>query len=114
MSNFSYLPEFEKEYKKLAKRYHSLKFDLETFESVLLMYPTGQGQNFTILHSEGNVSVVKARLACRTLRDRSLRVIYAHKKDTIEFIYIEIYAKNDKENEDRKRIKLYIDSFNNH
>lgn len=111
MSNFEYLPEFKKEFKKLAKRYRSLGDDLKTFEQVLKVFPTGQGKNFTILHGGETVKIVKARLACRTLKDRSLRIVYAYQEMTITFLYLEIYFKGDKENENTERLAEYLRSM---
>ena len=51
---------------------------------------------------------MKARLACKSLRDRSIRVIYAYHNDTVTFVYIELYFKGDKKNEDRERVREYI------
>lgn len=108
MSRFKKLPEFEREFKKLSKKYRSLEEDLKNLENVLESYPTGIGKNFTITHYEDSVKIVKTRLVCRSLRDRSMRVIYAYHDKIFEFMYIEIYFKGDKENEDRDRIKQYL------
>jgi hypothetical protein len=111
MINSSQLPAFQKEFKKLQKRYRSLRTDLEALEDVLKTYPTGIGVNFVVVHQDENVAVVKARLACATLRNRSLRVVYAYHNDTIEFVYLELYFKGQKENEDRQRIEEYLNSI---
>jgi mRNA-degrading endonuclease RelE of RelBE toxin-antitoxin system len=111
MGNFEYLPAFEKEFKKLAKRYRSLGDDLKTFEQVLQIFPTGQGKNFTILHGGETVKIVKARLACRTLKDRSLRIVYAFQGKNVTFLYLEIYFKGDKENENTERLAEYLRSI---
>ena len=55
--------------------------------------------------------VVKARLACAALRNRSLRLIYAYHNEVLEFVYIELYSKGDKANEDRERIDDYLQSL---
>ncbi len=107
------LPAFEKEFKRLHKRYRSLAKDLTTFESVIVSYPTGLGANFTILHRDERVVIVKARLACAALRERSLRIIYAYHDDVVEFVYIELYFKGDKANEDRERISDYLSGIDN-
>ena len=57
------------------------------------------------------MQVVKARLACHALKNRSLRVVYAYHENTITFMYIELYFKGVKENEDRKRIEGYLESL---
>lgn len=111
MSRFSQLPEFEKELKRLSKKFRTLRQDLDELEGVLRSLPTGGGKNFTIIHHSENVKLVKVRLACQSLRDRSMRVIYAYHNETITFVYIEIHFKGEKENEDRERIKEYLKSI---
>lgn len=108
MSRFSQTPEFGKELKKLSKKYRSLPKDIKDLEEVLVFSPTGIGKNFTIVHSAEAVKVVKVRLACESLGDRSVRVVYAYHDCTFEFMYIEVYFKGDKENEDRGRIAQYL------
>ena len=110
MNHFDALAEFEKEFKRLFKKYKTLDDDFEKFKKVLLTTPTGVGKNFVIIHSSSTIKIVKARMACRALRDRSLRIIYSYfeQEQTIEFI--EIYFKGEKENEDRDRIKAYLDN----
>lgn len=111
MSHFNQLPEFEKEFSKLSKKYSSLAEDLQKFEKLVSLNPIGLGVNFVTVHSSKEVIVVKARLACKSLRDRSVRLIYAYHQNTVTFMYIEIYFKGNKENEDRERIKEYIKRF---
>lgn len=109
MSHFKRLPEFEKEFFKLAKKYSSLPEDIEKLERLLsTIGPVGLGINFVTIHNGKNIQIVKTRLACKSLRERSLRVIYAYHQDRVEFMYIEIYYKGDKESEDRERIEGYI------
>lgn len=108
MSKFSQLPEFEKELKRLAKKYPTLISDIEDIKPVLISNPTGIGKNFTIVKVFQEVKIVKARIHCESLRARTIRLIYACHKDTIEFMYIEVYFKGDKENEDRERIEEYL------
>lgn len=106
--HFDQSTEFEKELKKLSKKYRSLPKDLKDLEEVLVSCPTGRGKNFTIVYSAESVKIVKARLACESLRDRTMRIVYAYHDNTFEFMYIEIYCKGDKENEDRTRIEKYL------
>lgn len=119
-SNFGRLPEFEKELSKLSKKYRSLEADLERLEKVLLLNPTGVGANFVLLHNAKHIKIVKTRLACASLKDRSIRVIYAYhtspdgrendreSQTSATFLYIEIYFKGQKQNEDRDRIEGYL------
>lgn len=113
MNRFNQLPEFEKEFKRLSKKYQSLRQDLNDLEDVLTSLPTGRGKNFTIIHHSEKVKLVKTRLACKSLRNRSMRVIYAYHNDTVTFVYIELYFKGDKENEDRERILAYLKNIQN-
>ncbi len=111
MTGFSQLPEFEKELKKLSKKYPTLPSDIDDLKPVLIASPTGIGKNFTIIRVTGEVTVVKVRVHCESLRARTVRLIYAYHKDRIEFMYIELYFKGDKENEDRERITQYLKNF---
>ncbi len=111
MSTFSSLPEFDKELKKLSKKYPTLPSDIDDIKPILLDCPTGSGKNFIIVKVSGNVKVIKVDIHCESLRSRSIRLIYAYHQDRIEFMYLEVYFKGDKENEDRERIQQYLDSL---
>ncbi len=111
MTHFNQLPEFEKDFKRLAKKYQSLFEDLNKLERSISLNPTGLGNNFVIIHHDLNFKIIKTRMACRTLQDRSIRVIYAYHNDIAVFVHIEIYYKGDKESEDRERIAEYIRSI---
>jgi len=114
MPSFSQLPEFDKELKKLSKKYPTLESDIEDIKPVLLSCPTGIGKSFTIISSSEKVKIVKVRIHCESLRGRFMRLIYAYHKDregiknSVEFMYIEIYFKGDKENENKERIARYL------
>jgi hypothetical protein len=110
MSRFVQLPEFEKELKRLSKKYPTLGSDVDDIKPILLTSPTGIGKNFTIINVSDKVTIVKARIQCESLRARTIRLIYAYHKDRIEFMYIELYFKGDKANEDRVRITQYLKS----
>lgn len=111
MSRFSQLPEFEKELKKLSKKYPTLVHDIEDIKPVLMSSATGIGKNFTIISTSQEVTIVKVRIHCESLRARTIRLIYAYHKNKIEFMYIELYFKGDKENEDRERITRYLQNL---
>ncbi len=111
MSHFKQLPEFSKEFLRLLKKYRSLEEDIKIFERFVAANPTGLGKNFTIIHSSEEVKIVKARMMCTSLKERSMRIVYAHHEGTLTFVHIEIYFKGDKENEDRLRVKAYVDSL---
>jgi len=109
--NFNELPEFSKEFKRLAGKYCSLPKDLEEFKRVLIVRPYGQGKHFNVLTKNEQCVIIKARFSCRFLKGSSLRIIYAYHNGIFSFCFIEIYPKNEKVNEDRERIKNYLKSL---
>jgi mRNA-degrading endonuclease RelE of RelBE toxin-antitoxin system len=112
MMNFKYSTEFQKEIKKLQKKYKSLFEDLELFKKVLSVYPKGRDKHFARLTETGNYSVYKSRFFCRYLKNESLRIIYAYEKEQDTIFFLEIYCKGDKETEDKERIEKFIQSNN--
>jgi mRNA-degrading endonuclease RelE of RelBE toxin-antitoxin system len=108
--NFEQLEEFEKDLKRLLKRYRTLESDLEVVGKVLAAEP-GERPPFSFriegLGIESCVIKVK-KIACKSLKGRGansgLRLIYAHFEQEKKIVYIELYHKADKETEDRKRI----------
>ena len=111
MKNFNRISEFDREYKKLCKRFRSLDQDLARLQKYIAEFPVGMSSKFAVLHDFGNIKIVKARLACQSLRKSSLRIIYAWHENDATFVYIEIYFKGDKVNENRERIKEYLKKF---
>lgn len=65
--------------------------------------------SFRIDHLGITTCIIKVKkIACRSLKGRGvnsgLRLIYAHFPDEKKITFIELYHKNDKENEDKARI----------
>ncbi len=110
MTHFNFLPEFEKELGRLLKKFRSLNEDIKILEELIYENPTGLGKNFTAIHSSENIKIIKTRLMCDSLRNRNIRIIYAYHNNSFDFMYIEIYFKGDKENEDKERVKKYLSS----
>ena len=108
MINYERLPTFDKEFKKLLRKYRSLEADLIIFKEALEIFPCGQSNNSEIVNDSGNLKIVKSRLFCRYLRGSTLRIIYAYHKIESKICFLEIYFKGEKENEDRQRIKDYL------
>lgn len=112
-------PEFERDLKKLAKRFKTLEDDLDTFvETQLNLYHKLGIDNKGIVQLADlkieNPRVYKARkFACRSLKGRGvqsgIRIIYVYfeEKDKIELI--EVYYKGGKGSEDRQRIFRYYE-----
>jgi hypothetical protein len=113
--NFNSIQEFDKDFKRLLKKYRTLEEDFLIFKKVLNKYPLGNGRHSTILTKKNDLCIIKTRLFCRSLKGSSLRVIYSYRKDKkfIELIsidFIELYFKGDKASEDKDRIKNYLKS----
>ena len=106
--------QFKKDFKKLLKRYGTLKEDLANFiKFQLCLFHKEKIDNKGVFRISGlgieAPEIYKARkFACRALKGTAalsgIRVIYAYfeKEDKIELV--EIYYKGDKANEDRQRI----------
>lgn len=111
-------PEFQRDFKKLLKRFKSLEEDFENFKKFAL-------KAFHKLSQE-NVGIVQipslgfeypkvykaTKFACKSLKGRGaatgIRVIYAYYPDKDKIFFIETYFKADQENEDRERIKRIL------
>jgi len=111
------LKEFEREFRKLLKKFKTLKEDMQTFiNTQLKLYHKQKVDNSGVVRISNlaidEPKIYKARkFACRSLKGTGgrsrIRIIYAYyeEEDIIEFI--EIFFKGDKENEDRDRIFRY-------
>lgn len=112
------LPDFQRDLKKLSKRFRTLEDDLESFvQYQLKLFHKLNIDNRGIFQIPGlpfpRPKIYKAKkFACKSLKGKGvqsgIRVIYAHfeQEDRIEFV--ELYYKADQENEDRGRLaRLY-------
>lgn len=111
---FHELIEFKKDLKKLLKKYRTLNDDLDIVKQVLATAPNERPPfSFHIDNLGLETCIIKVKkIACKALKGRGvnsgLRLIYAHFHEEKRIVFIELYHKNDKENEDRQRI---IDNF---
>ena len=107
---FNELKEFEKDLKNLLKRYRTLNDDLEVVKKVLEIIPDERPPfSFRIDNLGLESCVIKVKkIACKALKGRGVnsgfRLIYALYEAEQKITFIELYHKNDKENEDRERI----------
>ena len=106
--NFDKLPEFQKELKRLGKKYKSLSNDLKEFCNVVSAVPLGNSKHFNITTQTEILYIVKARLFCKYLKGSSLRIIYSYFEQEQRIEFIEVYFKGDKKNENSQRIKEYL------
>ena len=108
MMKFDNLQEFQKESRRLGNKYKSLPDDLQEFRNVVSAIPLGNKKHFRFIKKTELLYIVKARLFCRYLKNKSLRIVYSYFEQEQRIEFIELYFKGDKENEDRKRIKDYL------
>lgn len=111
---------FKKDFKKLFKKFHTLKDDLETAKKAAVeLFHTENIDNQSITQLTGiqhpEIKFYKLRkFACKALKGRGahsgIRIIYAFNIEKLSVEFIEIYFKADQENEDRDRILLWLDN----
>lgn len=113
--------EFQKDLKKLLKKFPSLNDDIEivkTFAIELFHLQKVDKQAIFFIPNFCNEDVKICKLkkfACKSLKGRGIksgiRVIYAYSELTHTIDFIEIYFKGEKEMEDKERIKKYLNSI---
>lgn len=107
---FESIKEFQKDLKSLLKKYKTLNDDLDVVRQVLTVLPDERPPfSFRIDNLGISTCIIKVKkIACRSLKGRGansgLRLIYAYFPKKEKIVFIELYHKNDKENEDRQRI----------
>ena len=122
---YSSIPEFEKDFKKLEKRYRTLSDDFENMKKNLLEVHYVKGSPLppnTIVDIEGLCgetykSKKVRKFACKSLKgngsNSGIRIIFIHTKFNNEITLTEMYYKGDKENEDRNRLRCQIENLTN-
>lgn len=124
MINIDYIDEFNKEYKKLCKKYISLKKDFWDFVDVLEEAINDDFNSFLemwiiwvriadLWEISKNIIPMKVRkFVCVSIawksRNSWIRIIYLYDESNKSVTFLEIYHKNSKENHDINRIKSYI------
>lgn len=117
---FSELDEFQKEFKKLCKKYRSLEEDFDIFRTALEDDPVWSElpkEHIVPISGlwksiEGNFYKVK-KFLCISLRSNTdIRIVYKYSQanEAVEFCeinFIEIYHKNTKDNHNIERIKKH-------
>lgn len=112
---FEELSRFQKDLKSLLKKYRTLNDDLYVVKQVLTTV-LDERPPFSFLINDLTLDTCEIKvkkIACKSLKGRGvnsgLRLIYAYFKDQEKIIFVELYHKNDKENEDKQRI---LNNFN--
>jgi mRNA-degrading endonuclease RelE of RelBE toxin-antitoxin system len=107
---FEMLSEFEKDLKRLLKKYPTLNSDLEDVKIILRVKPDERPPySFRIDNLGITTCVIKIKkITSDSLKGRGVnsgfRLVYAWFKEEQKIIFIELYHKSDKKNEDRQRI----------
>ncbi|PIP46094.1 MAG: hypothetical protein COX15_01570, partial [Candidatus Colwellbacteria bacterium CG23_combo_of_CG06-09_8_20_14_all_42_19] len=106
---------FQKDLKRLLKKYRTLEDDLETAKrDAIELYHLKRIDNQSIFPIQGfcteKIQICKIKkFACKSLKGKGsksgIRVIYAFYCQNCKVDFIEIYFKGEKENEDRERIR---------
>ena len=112
------IAEFDRDFKKLEKKYQSLSSDFELMKKATIeayfIHKVNNNSIFPIegLCGNGYTSNKVRKFACKSLKGRGvnsgMRVIFIFQEDISKVIFIEIYYKSDKENENKDRIKDFI------
>jgi len=121
MISYEQTKEFQKDFKKLLKKYRSLEEDLELVKRAAIeLFHLQKINNLSVFPIPGfcseEILVCKIKkFACRALKGRGsksgIRVIYAFHIKSFRVSFIEIYFKGDQENEDQERIKQYLNNL---
>ena len=126
--NYSTTEEFDKDFKKLSKRYKSLNEDLSLLRnSVLEPFHIGinpDGKDGIIFVNSNAIKLIPGfeneqfqlykvtKFVCKALRSRGaqsgIRIIYAYYKTKTSIELVQIYFKADSENMDYKQIRDYM------
>jgi mRNA-degrading endonuclease RelE of RelBE toxin-antitoxin system len=104
------LEEYNKDLKKLSKKYRTLPEDLEVVKKVLFVSPSERPPfSFRIDNLGIDTCVIKIKkIASKSFKGKGVnsgfRLIYAHFENEDRIVLIEIYHKSKKEMEDKDRI----------
>lgn len=111
---FEELAAYNKDLKKLLKKFRSLPDDIAELKKVLAVEPDAAPPfSFRIDGLGITTCAIKVKkIACRSLKGRGvnsgLRLIYAWFETEQRILMVDLYHKNDKEVEDGVRIKKYF------
>ena len=119
---FSFLDEFNKEFKKLLRKYRTLEEDFELFKERVLTYRENGTGKFLFWRPPGIVRISNLGIetevykvkhfTCKALKGRGsrsgIRIIYAYFPDEDKVEFVEIYFKERDDTDcDKERIRRY-------
>jgi mRNA-degrading endonuclease RelE of RelBE toxin-antitoxin system len=116
--NYCETPEFQKDFKRLAKKHRTLGEDFELAKKATIeLYHLQEINNNAVFpipeFCREPIRIMKLKkFACKSLFGKGvqsgIRVIYAFNSVSYKVDFLEIYYKGEQENEDRDRIKAYL------
>ena len=120
MTELLALPEFDKDVKKISKKYQSLHDDLDRLYKALKLIRLNDIRGTVRISDLGEIykdyPVYKLKsFRCASLHHKGansgIRVIYYDDEDNDEITLIELYCKSQQENETRSRIYRFLDDL---
>ncbi|MDR2420033.1 MAG: hypothetical protein LBD40_01785 [Puniceicoccales bacterium] len=115
---YNEIPEFEKDFKKLLKRFYTLREDIENmkksllepyFSQKILVSGVPKMEGFC---GENYASYKVKSFACAALKGKGrcsgMRIILVYHKEEREITFIEIYFKGNRKNGDKERLQVFI------
>jgi hypothetical protein len=121
MIRYNALPAFDKDFKKLHKRFSTLDRDFEIMKRGVIEVchlqniKTPAAVKIEGFCCERYLSMKVRKFSCMALKGRGsasgLRVVYVFEPENYNVTFIEIYFKSDKENEDKDRLKAFLKSL---
>ena len=115
--NYENTTEFNKDLKKLCKKYRTLEDDIEVLKKASIgLYHLQSLDNNGIFPipsfcSEDVISCKVKKFASKSFKNKGsntgLRLIYIFIPKELKIVFIEIYYKGVKENEDKDRLQYY-------
>lgn len=112
---FEELKEFNKDVKKLSKKYRTLSEDIEIVKQVLNVKPEERPPfSYRIDGLGTNECIIKVKkIASKSFKGKGVnsgfRIIYAHFIEEEKIVLIECYHKSKNESENRERIIKYFE-----
>lgn len=116
--NYSSIDSFDKDLKRLAKKFPSLLEDLDLVKRAAIeLFHLKKINNQAVFpipsFCSGTYQVCKIKkFACRSLKGRGvksgIRAIYFFDIQKLKVVFIEMYFKSEQENENRLKIKEYL------
>lgn len=115
--NFTAVPHFKEDFKKLCEKYKNLPEDFDRYKNILKTIPKRVEKGDRLeLGEKISIPVFKeSEFRSNDFRGKGhasgFRIIYAYKtinEKEFEIIFIEIYHKNNKSNYDKNRVLYYL------